>query len=243
MSEGFKLEKKGEKTTATFQDVEMLPGGPLTTDVPGAIAEILDAHILDSGLEGKNGFDEFQALLTPKDGKWPDLTSLPSIVQKTFTQALAAERARNPNIDSLSCHISLRVQGDAKTKDSIEHKEGVAIADVDLETELLHFDGNPYIGDMSEYLISFSGPTTVQYLGEAEIKEPDIYASLKQVIPTKLASVSLLPAHLYHFTNYTPHREPMNLDEYVSNETPRLFIRIMFGDLPKDMMDGHVYEG
>lgn len=246
MIEGFRVEKKGEKTVAKFQGVEMVPGSPITTDVPSAIKEIRDSNILDTGLKGENGFDEFQAFIIPKNGVWPDLKELPEIVQKTFRTALEVERSRNPELEKLTCHISVRLQGDKAAESSRRFKEKAEAEGKKVEDQNLHFDGQPDFGPISEYLISFTTPTTIQYLGEKDLPEDATTATLHtndlRAPAAELNPVSWLPGHLYHMTEHAPHSEPLNMSEFVSDEKPRLFMRFMFADIKKGMVTGRVIQ-
>ena len=199
---------------------------------------------LERGKEDSEGFGEFQALVFTRDGIWPPLDDLPAVVKDIFEQALEAERKQNPDADALACHLSVRIQGDAKAQEARDEKVRAVAEGRDPEVGDLHFDGHPGFGSLSEYFIAFSAPATIQYLGEIEISEGEqVDSAVKAVSANSLHAVSLLPRHLYHVTERTPHAEPTTLDTHVADDKPRLFMRLMFGKFDKTMgLTGRVYE-
>ncbi|MBU1293058.1 hypothetical protein KJ819_03280 [Patescibacteria group bacterium] len=247
MSEAFRIQKGPEKTTAVFPGIDLVSKEPIGKNAESAIQEVRDARILKETIKGDGeGFGQFQALLFPREGKWPEPEEMPEVVKEVFNLALANERQLNENVDALACHISVRVQGDAKARDFRENNDKALAEGIDPEQKLLHFDGHEKFGNVSGYIISFSGPTTTQYLGETELTTAtgpgsELREELSKVSPASLSAVSLLPRRLYHITNYTPHAEPITLDEQVSDANPRLFIRLMFANLDPAFVTGKVY--
>ena len=241
MTERNRIKKVKDKVIAKFQGIEVVPGGPVMTDIDSMISDIRDADILEGGIN----FGEFQGLVLAKDGTWPALAGIPNVITEIFNRALVAEQAQNPSISG--CHISVRIQGDEKARHISEDKEYLKGRGINPDGGFLHYDGIDKFSDMSEYMISFSGPTTIQYLGEArlpnKVTRKTLTTELTKVSSTNLNAVSLLPRELYHMTNRTPHSEPMTLGDYVSNEKPRLFMRFMFGKFDKTTgFSGKVYQ-
>lgn len=228
MDEGFRIKPGEEKDHVTFQGIEMVTG-PMNYDVEKEITAIRNFDLF----HGKKGFGEMTFIISPEKDVWPSLSKFPASVKDVFAKALTIEQNRNPEINAYSCHMSVRIQGSDYAKKSKKSNVG------------MHFDGSPVWGEMSGYIVSFSTPGTIQYLGETTIStgtrgDLAIAKELKKIKQVDLTPVSLLPGRLYHITSKTPHAVPSTMDGFVTDERPRLFMRIMFARFDPSKIGGNI---
>ena len=237
--EGYRIEKQEGKAVARFDDIEMVPGEVTTESVDVIIEQVRGANMLlrqEAGGPSPEGFGEFQAVLYSDDGVWPDPSELPPIVRDVFHKALEAERARSTEKMHTACHIGVRIQGDRTATKARLMKNTAEVYGRNPMHEDIHFDGNEaLIGPISEYLITFSGPTTMQYHGAAELPDQELASESTTLSPRNLKKMapslnisSHLRNRLYHLSHRTPHAQPLTLGEEIGDDSPRLFMRFMF---------------
>ena len=240
MNKNFKL----HEGLFEFPDLEKISDTAIVANWDDAFHQIKKGKFLLNEDNVRSEIGDIEITVHPKDGEWPTLSHLPKVIQEIYLTALEHEKAINPDIQSMGCMISIRLQGSYKASTAKEYQDRFPKGEGDRYKAFSHFDGGGE-GDLSIYCLS-STPTTVQFLGSAEVpqSQDDITRyELNRVDTTGLAQASILPGHLYRITHQTPHAEPTNLDQ-ISDAEPRFFMRLTFAKPSKTMaLSDEVYTG